>query len=78
MKKEALIQKLSDALVLEETRVMTELNEVKAFVGLAGFSGQQKDQIINKIDFLMQDSAKHAKMVADLIKKVNSSDRKDY
>lgn len=78
MKKNALIGKLSEAVALEETTVIAELNRARSIVDGSSLDPAKKGQMSKKIDFLITDSAKHSKIIAGLIKRVNSSDETEF
>ena len=76
MKREDLIKKLSDAVVLEEVFLMSEANRALALVEDSDL--EKKDEIREKIGFLVQGNAKHARMVVKLIKKVVASNETEF
>jgi len=78
MEKENLIKKLSEALILEETTLMAELNQALSFIDGSDFDSDKKSEIRKKINYLIEDSAEHAGLVAKLIKKVSASNETDF
>lgn len=76
MKKETLIEKLSDAIVLEEVFLMSEANQALALVENSDLN--KKDEIREKIGFLIQGNAKHARINVKLIKKVVASNETEF
>jgi len=73
MNKSGLIQKLAEALTLEETTVFAELNKARAVVESSVKDQSKRSLMLEKIDFLATESARHSGLVSGLIKKVNES-----
>lgn len=76
MKKEDLIKKLSDGISMEEIFLMSEAN--RALLLVEDSDLKEKDELKEKIGFLIQGNIKHASMIIKLIKKVVASNETEF
>lgn len=73
MKRDDLINKLSDALTLEEVTLMKLLNQAIMLVDNSGFDSDKKALMEKKINYLVRETSEHTQIISKLIKQVVSS-----